>query len=255
MDPLLPFSSKFSLEKKFRSKPSLVVETVDPLLPFSPKYSLEKFSSKPSLVVEIMDPLLPFSSQFSFEKKFRSKYGLVVKPVDPLLPSSSKFSVEKNFSLKPQVDPLLPLSSKFSLENIDKSVNSLSNIRSKSSLVTNPSCNSSSNLPSSVMTFKNSIFTLPTTQVLGVHVQYLPELHQNKSLWLDTVSSILDILVKYSSLKCFLISLGIATESIKSSQPIAVSLRDRFPMWVISVDTMIAFKYGDNIYASRITFR
>ena len=54
--------------------------------------------------------------------------------MDPLLPSSSKFSVEKKFSSKLQVDPLLPLSYKFSLENIDKSVNTLSNIRSKSSL-------------------------------------------------------------------------------------------------------------------------
>ena len=68
------------------------------------------------------------------------------------------------------------------------------------------------------------------------------------------MSFILDILVKYFSLKCFLISLSRATESISSSQPIAVSLRDIFPIWVISVDTMIASQYGDNTYVSRITF-
>ena len=66
--------------------------------------------------------------------------------MDPLLPLSSKFNGEKKFSSKPQVNPLLPFSSKFSLENIDKSVNPLSNIRSKSSLVTNPSFNSSSDI-------------------------------------------------------------------------------------------------------------
>ena len=81
MDSLLPFSPKFSLEKKVHSKPSLVVvETVDPLLPFSPKFSLDKFSSKPSLVVETVDPLSPFSSKFSLEKKFSSKQSLVVDP-------------------------------------------------------------------------------------------------------------------------------------------------------------------------------
>ena len=105
------------------------------------------------------------------------------------------------------------------------------------------------------MSLNHSIFTLSTTQVLGVHVQYLPELHPNLSLWIVTVFSILDILIGSSSLKCFIISLSTTIESFSSSQPITVSLRKRFPTWVVSIDTTITSKYSDNIYISRIAFR
>ena len=105
------------------------------------------------------------------------------------------------------------------------------------------------------MSLNHSIFTLSTTQVLGVHVQYLPELHPNLSLWIVTVFSILDILIGSSSLKCFIISLSTTIESFSSSQPITVSLRKSFLTWVVSIDTTITSKYSDNIYISRIAFR
>ena len=248
VDPLLIFSVPFSLEKKVRSQPSLVIKTVEPLLPFSTPFSLEnKFSAKPSLVVETVNPLLPCSSKFIFAKNFRSKQSLVVKQVDPLLPFSLKISVEKKVGSKPQVDSLLPCRATFSLANIDQSVTPTSNIRSESSLVTNTSCTTSSNLSSSVLTFKNSIFTLPTTQVLGVHVQYLLELHQNKSLLVGHCVFYIRYFSKTFFIEMLSFSLSTATESIVSSQPVSVSLRDRFPTWIIDVDTIIASKCCDKI--------
>ena len=155
MNQKFPFSSKPSVVvtimdplSTFSSKSNLVVNTVDPLLTLISKFTLENVTISKSSLIHIVNNVNP-------QCTFGSKPSLVVETVDLLSTFSSKSSLVVN-----TVNPLLTFSSKFSLNNVTTKVDPLLNIRSKSNLVTNPSCDSSSNLSSSIMTFNHTIFTL-----------------------------------------------------------------------------------------------
>ena len=56
-------------------------------------------------------------------------------------------------------------------------------------------------------------------------------------------------------MQCFVISLSNLTDNYLSDDIILSLLRKSFQPWIISVSTMFASEYGDNIYAKRIIFR
>ena len=56
-------------------------------------------------------------------------------------------------------------------------------------------------------------------------------------------------------MRYFILSLGTKTVDSFPEHYITTLLHERFPSWVISVDSVVASEYGDNIFATRIVFR
>ena len=107
-----------------------------------------------------------------------------------------------------------------------------------------------------VLTDANHLpFKFYPTEVIGVDVQYLPQLNPDQKQWINTVTSLFNILIASFSMQCSVISLSTTTDNCLSDDTI-VSLpgKSSQPL-IISVNTMFAPEHGDNIYAKQRVFR
>ena len=107
-----------------------------------------------------------------------------------------------------------------------------------------------------VLTNANHLpFKFYPTEVIGVDVQYLPQLNPDQKQWINTVTSLFNILIASFSMQCSVISLSTTTDNCLSDDTI-VSLpgKSSQPL-IISVNTMFAPEHGDNIYAKQRVFR
>ena len=178
----------------------------------------------------------------------------------PLLPSVSQIkthspSVSQFTTLSPSVSQFTTLSPSVSqFTTLSPTVSQFTTLSPTNTSDNNLSVDQpSSSLLSSVIT--PSVFSSPLTVVFGMDVQYLSALYPDASQWLDTVMSVFNILIASFSLQFFILSLGSTMVDSFPEHHITTLLHARFPSWGISVDSMVASEYGDNIFATRIVFR